>query len=372
MSVKVWKATLANRAGSTRDKYLFFFEGFVKATGLTPDQLREMKYQENLTAKPWERSQVENLLRKHLQEMEEAEYSCNTRKLAYNAVKSFFAANGMRLNLDRNDKPSGCAFGSKTPNEEEIRQIVNATEYLRNRVLILFLKDSGLRESDVVKPRWKDLEDYGEGFMGFTIETEKKKVKARSFIGPETTEVLRLYKEKRLKGTLKIPPEQNIGEHPVFALLTDPTKPMQPAVVSQEIGHIISLTGLEGVTGHGLRKFWEQNSKYEKLAYAKQMNGRALTDVERSYFWKETPELLAMYKANYRNLMINREDFRDVEDRLRSDYEREIKLLKDRIFELERKNTEQKKQLNNYMLTSGQVSELLRRIERLEKQAQRT
>ena len=249
--------------------------------------------------------------------------------------------------------------------------MVNATEHLRNRALMLFLKDSGLRESDAAKLKWKDLKDYSEGFTGFVIETKKKKTKARGFVGPETTEMLRLYKEKRIKGTEKIPPEENIEEHPVFALHENPEKRMRPRMMSVEIGRVINLAGVEGVTPHGLRKFWEQNMHLEKIAYQKQLNGRALTEVERAYFWKETPELFEMYRVNYRNLMISRQEFKDVEERLRREYERETKTLRDRIYELERKNLELTQKLNGFTLSSDQVQELLRRIEKLEKQAQK-
>jgi len=37
--------------------------------------------------------------------------------------------------------------------------------------------------------------------------------------------------------------------------------------MSDVIGGIISLVDMEGVTPHGLRKFWEQNSHYEHEAY---------------------------------------------------------------------------------------------------------
>jgi hypothetical protein len=81
----------------------------------------------------------------------------------------------------------------------------------------------------------------------------------------------------------------------------------------------------------------------EKLAYQKQMNGRALTEVERAYFWKETPELFDMYKANYHNLTIEKQEFKEVEERLRREYERETEALKDRILELESERNDIKK-----------------------------
>ena len=76
-----------------------------------------------------------------------------------------------------------------------------------------------------------------------------------------------------------------------------------------------------------------------------------------------------MYRGNYHNLTIEKQDFREAEDRLRRDYERETKSLRSQIYELERKNDELKAQLNSQKLTSEDVNELLRRIEKLEKNA---
>lgn len=143
--------------------------------------------------------------------------------------------------------------------------IRNAAEILRDKALIMFLKDSGLRQSDAAKLKWGDFKDYGEGFWGFQIQTRKKRVKARGFVGPEATEILMLYKRKRLEGTQKIPAEKNIEEHPVFALVSEPSKPTRPAVMCADIAKIISLAGIDNASPHGLRKFWEQNIHVENL-----------------------------------------------------------------------------------------------------------
>jgi len=318
-----------------------------------------MKFQEDQASKPWERNQIENLLRQYLKHMETS-YTCSTQKMVYAAVRSFFDAQGMPLFLKREDRPRGCAFGSKVLRREEIRRLRNATEYLRDKALILFLKDSGLRESDVARLLWRDLKEYGEGFMGFEIQTKKKKTKARAFVGPETTEVLNLYREKRLQGTQKLPPEENIEDHPVFALLSNPSKRLRPVSMSGVIGDIIKLAGIEGATPHGLRKFWEQNMHVENIAYQKQMNGRALTEVERAYFWKETPELFEMYKANYPNLRVEKQEFREAEQRLRKEYERETGALRDQIRELERKNRDLRGKLEEFGVVENKVVQLER------------
>ena len=140
-SLKVWEETIANRAESTKQDYRKHFECFIEWTGLNPDQLREMKWHEDQASKPWERSKVENLVRQYLQSLKG--YSCNTQRCFYTAIQSFFNANGVPLNLKRQDRPVGCAFGSKTIKQEEIRRIFNAAESLRDKALIMFLKDSG-------------------------------------------------------------------------------------------------------------------------------------------------------------------------------------------------------------------------------------
>ena len=328
-SIKVWENTLTNRAEGTQKQYRYYFSDFLRYAGVSPDELREMKFVENQEAKPWERNRVENLLRGYIKTLEKRNLTCSTQSLAYAATRSFFEAQGMPLFLKREDKPIGCAFGSKALIQEEIRQIKNAAELLRDKALIMFLKDSGLRQSDASTLKWKDFKDYGEGFWGFQIQTKKKKVKARGFIGSEAVEILELYKRKRMEGTQKLSPEENIEDNPVFALISEPKKVVRPEVMSGTLGRIISLAGIEKASPHGLRKFWEQNMHVEHVAYQKQMNGRALDSVERSYYWKEAHELFEIYKSNYDNLRIEKQEFKDVAQRLRREYEIEINGLKE-------------------------------------------
>jgi integrase len=345
-ALKIWKNTLANRAKGTRNQYFHYFNKFLDYAQVSADELREMKYEEDQEAKPWERNRVENLLRGYIKNLEEKNLTCSTQSLAFASVRSFFEAQGMPLNLKKEDAPQGCAFGSKTLTKEEIRQIKNAAEFLRDKALIMFLKDSGLRQSDAAKLRWGDFKDYGEGFWGFQLQTKKKKIKARGFIGPEATEILALYKRKRLEGTQKIPPEKNIEDHPVFALVSEPSKPVKATVMSGTLGKIINLAGIENASPPGLRKFWEQNVHFEHEAYQKQLNGRALDKVERAYHWKETQELFELYRANYLNLRIEKQDLRKATEQLRKEYDIENRYLRERIENLEQENLNLKQRLN--------------------------
>jgi len=298
--------SLTNRAEGTRKVYLAHFTRFVEYIKKTPDELRRLKWQENQSEKkPWERSHVENLVRQYLASMEQTEgLSCGYAQGAYAAIRSFFTKNGMPLFMDGNDRPDGEGIGSVVPSKEQVKQLVHGAGTLRYRALILFLKDSGLRISDALRLRWRDLNNHDGGFFGFEIITKKRKAKANGFVGQETTNALKLYKQKRLKGTRKILPERDIEEHYIFCARAQPTKALVVTAVSKNIGDIIRRIGFDGLKPHGLRKFWEQHMKADREAYLKQINGRKLTRTEKAYLTKEQPDLFEIYRQNYDDLRV--------------------------------------------------------------------
>jgi integrase len=305
-STKIWLKHLGIKSNGTRKAYLSAFSRFIDWIKMSPDDLREEKYSETKSAKPWEQSKVENKVREFLEYRQQNNIFCKTLKLDLTSIKSFFKANGLTLNIDNSEIPKGCGFGSKVPTHDEIRSLVEAAEDIRLKSLLLFLKDTGLRISDAVKVKWKDLKDYGNGFYGMKIITEKKNVPARPFFGPETTRIIFLYKKKREMGTEKIPPEQNIDEHPIFAQLCNPDEPINVMHIAVYFNKLTRLLGYTDLSAHGLRKFWEQNFKVEHPAIAKQFNGRTLTGDERAYHYKTDEQLFDIYKKNYDNLRIYR------------------------------------------------------------------
>ena len=328
--MSVWMEGLSNRSESTRESYQRHFKGFMSFTGMTADQLRQLKYEEDQNEKPWERSKVENLLRGYLQHLEEE--GKKNLEGPYYAVRSFFSCNGLRLNMNRGDAPNNhSSEGSSVPTPEGIRRVLNSCEYIRDRAIVLFLKDSGLRASDLPGLKWEDLKPYGaKGFIGFKVVTVKEGVLARGFVGPETAPVLMLYKKKRMEGTRRLPPEDNIEKHPVFALMSHGDQAMKGIVISARLSHIFELAGMreKDVSGHGLRKFWEQNVHAKKESYVKQLNGRALKKSEKAYDWLTRKELFEIYRENYGNLRVLTKtiakEVKELEERLRREYEQKL------------------------------------------------
>ena len=356
--MEIWKSHLANRAEATRDAYETYVAEFIEWSELSPDQIRQLKLEEETDAslKPWQKQKIENLVRRFLAYLEtrpqkgkrnrgKKGVTGSSRSLALCGIRSFFKAQGLPLRLDRSDQPEKSDMhASERPSREEIKKMVDGCNYLRERCLILFLKDSGLRESDLEGLKWRDLERFEGGFMGFILQTKKKKTKARGFVGAETTTLLALYKRQRLFGTEKIPPEKNLESHPIFALFSEPEKGLKPDVMSSRIGDVIRLVGIANVSAHGLRKFWEDNIHVKKEAHAKQLNGRKLTRVEKAYHWKTREELFQVYKENYDNLRVMSKPLKGeleaLETRIRREYESKIATLETRLRELEQREAE--------------------------------
>lgn len=370
-ALEIWRHALANRAESTKTGYFWSMQKFLEWAGVSANQVRQMKLEEEEKEKPWQRTEVENLVRRYLKHLESEGTPGSTRKTVLTGIRSFFQAQQLPLHLNRQDIPD-CAYmhASTVPTREDIKAMLNAATYIRDRGLILFLKDSGLRESDVEQILWKHFKKWQSGFWGFKLLTKKQHVKARPFIGPETVEVLKIYKRTRLQGTEKVPPEENLVEHPVFALLSDGSKPFQPKSMSVRIGEIIERAGLKekSLTPHGLRKFWEQNVHTEKPSHQKQLNGRKLSDVEKAYEWKTTEELFNVYRQNYSNLRLTPSVSEEV-SKLREEYEQEITVLRSRINMLNEKLERAKNLAIHPWQDRASVEELIRQkvVEELRK-----
>jgi len=233
-SMSYWLEQLANRSQSTRDHYVLYFKKFAEWMGKTADELIEMqKAARNHTGDLRENRVLEGKVKGFMKHLEDQNYSVATRKIVYASVLSFFESNVYPLDMHPHDRPSGESKGSRIPEKQEIVTILNAAKSQKYRAAILALKDSGLRISDVVRLKWSDATDLGEGFWGWKILTKKRKVQATPFMGPEATEALELLERK---------------DERVF--------PINPTVLSNTIGKIIKRAGLKDVSAHGLRKFF--------------------------------------------------------------------------------------------------------------------
>jgi len=283
---------LVNRSANTRRVYKTHFQLFLEYVKLSPNELIEMQ-----------RKAVESKVRAWLGELKTAK-SPATCRLALSSVKSFFELNLHPLRLTRLDRPQGDSQGSRIPEREEIILMLDASKW-KYRASIMALKDSGLRVSDLVRLRWEDKVDMGDGFWNFNLMTEKRKVVACAFVGPETTRLLEQFKTK-----------------------TGPIFDANKNAVNRMINIIIEKTGVKGVSAHGLRKYFVTSMEHARVPeqYYLHMMGKKSS----VYSEKRRSELFKAYRKAYPELNIYAVKERHEEiEKLKKDLDEKIKQVKE-------------------------------------------
>lgn len=212
-SMEFWEDELEGLAESTRTMYRRNFNKFIESRGLTAEELFHMHRKAQANEDPRERRTVERMVRDYMKAMQEEGKAPGTARHVAKAVRSFFDANGLTFNLRRQEKPPTVYHGSRVITPEKIRKFydsVGAEFRRRNRALILFAKDSGLRASDISKVNVEDylmaeevLNEAGERFKVFRpLQTQKNGQYAYIHIGPEAIKAIDDYLGERREGPL--------------------------------------------------------------------------------------------------------------------------------------------------------------------------
>lgn len=307
-AVKYWMSELANRSESTKQKYQQFFNAFCEWIGKNPNQILEERKEDLKATDPREQRRYEIKLKEFIAYLEAKGFSTSTQQVAYAAIRSFFETNYMPLNMRRADYPSGEALGYRAATKEDIRKICNKIS-LRTKTLIFFLKDSGLRVSDITKLKYghiaKELES-GSSFIPINVVTEKNKIVAKTFIGPETTRLLKKYISRRRKGTRKVEPEEITDNSPLFRKRKKPVT-ISRSGISSLIVHHVKRAGLENeISAHSFRKFFQTQLEAGGINpnWIDQMIGHKLQGVRGHYSRPTDQQLLQAYKGAYNFLRV--------------------------------------------------------------------
>jgi len=160
---------------------------------------------------PYENDWLPNLVKDFMREMIEDGKSPGYARHINSYMRFFCKASHITFQLDREDVPQGDSIGKTVISHRQILTIWDRCikEFkLRNRALIAFLKDSGLRPIDV---SGLDVDDYlkaleaspnSEFAIFRPILTTKKGRKAYPIVGPDAIEALNLYLDGRNTGPL--------------------------------------------------------------------------------------------------------------------------------------------------------------------------
>jgi integrase len=310
-SITQWMEVLANRAEGTRSNYRYYFSKFCEMLSLIPDKVLAKRIEDLKSEDRHIQHHFETQLKKFYPQFK----SYGAQQTAYAAVRSFFACHYVELKMLRSDAPTGENMGKRIPEKSEIRAMMDHATSIRDRAVISFAKDIGWRLSDICRLKWGDKTDMGDGFWSFQILTKKMKARANGFMGPETTRLMEAYKKSRGKGTKKIPPEIITDETPLFAVYGGRRKDLQRVrSMNQDwltlvLGKIARRVGLENVSGHSLRKYFQSTLEKPELhiqkTWIKQMMGKKLNPSDKPYVENRTRKLFEAYRNAYPALCIH-------------------------------------------------------------------
>jgi len=236
-------------------------------------------------------------LKKHIADLEKEGKSTGTQQQRYASIRSFFDCHYARLELLRTDYPSGESIGKEPADRSQIKLMMDVADPLQYRAMIAFLKDCGWRMGDVLKLKRGDVTDVGNGYWNFKKLTKKEKVVANAFVGPEATELMTLYLQKRERAGEKI-----MEESPLFLSEKGGFHKSVPWV-SEKISQIAKAAGAKNVSAHSLRKYFQNTLENPELhiqkTWIKQFMGKKLNPADAPYVEHRMEKLFEAYKKAY-------------------------------------------------------------------------
>lgn len=320
-----WDYALSLLADGTRRNYTNGMMRFLEAYDLDTEELYQMHYENTRSEDPRDSKKVPRMVGRLMKKLiDSGELMGSTSKHIYDGVSSFFRSNVLPFDM-KGEMPEIIKEGKDRMTKDQIRTLLDATGSYRNKSIITMMKDTGLRESDIVQMRVKHvlpiIKKENKEFHSFTIRQEKTNRKADPVFGPDATKYLRLWWKER--------ENYGIGENPddhVFCIVEDKpsstsktgitrreTKagdPLKPGGVANMIYHLIRKTGLQGsnISGHSLRKFHETQLGAGSLsdAWIDVMTGRIRSGSKKLYTKPDEDQLIRLYSKAYRELSLER------------------------------------------------------------------
>ena len=374
-SVKYWMDSLTCR-DVTKRSYLLHFRNFCRWLKKTPEELVTERKEDLGSEDRRVQHNSELQMTRYINYLKSLHRAPDTVRLAYYSVRSFYDNNYLTLELRANQAPKkGWPRGRAT--KEQVATLLSCAN-TREKALVLLIKDSGLAVSDVAQLSYKDVQEEfeaKEGFVAIRFVRVKTSIPSITFIGPEALDALRDYIEMRRRGTRDmypasarhkgVPPETLTGKSPLFVQHDRTHARLKAKDLSRIIKRLAAKAGVPTCTAHRIRKLFQTCLEDARVPFnwIQYFMAHKPLGVEGNYSLPSVKQLREAYTEAYQYLQL---------EPSRLSMEKELAAQRERMVELEKKNLELKQRLNGYVLSESQVSELLRRIEKLEKQAQQT
>ena len=218
--LNIWLEDMESRSPSTLKKYLYHLRLFCSFTELTPQELHDKREADIESGDRLQKRDIERQVKRLMAKMNRGEapwgkgdnrdqpQAPSTCRQVSKAVTSFFKIFGDRdfsLYIQERDKPQGDSNQIPGVSANQIWEMwsLGGDARDRNRAIITFLKDSGIRISDLCALNVGDyrktrsqphLNEAGEKFLVFDpFRTQKCGIIAHIHIGPEAVEDMDKY-----------------------------------------------------------------------------------------------------------------------------------------------------------------------------------
>ena len=310
-AVEYWLNELSGKADSTKKRYRSFLVRFSDWLDETPDEILENRNTDLRSEDRRVQRRYESQLLSFVSFLREKGFATATQQVAYASVSSFFEMNYVPLRMRRGDYPSGDALGMRAATRDDILRLIGAAdEDPRLIAMILFLKDSGLRVSDLIKLTYGDIRkplENGHEFIQLHMITQKNGIVAKTALGPEAVEALRLYFDSRRKGTRYLDSEVIKNSSPLFRSKINTVQPLTRSSVSSLILYNVKKTGLKGeISAHSLRKYTETRLEAAGVNpnWVDQIIGHRLPGSRGNYSRPEDTDLFQSYQDAYNELRV--------------------------------------------------------------------
>ena len=309
-SWNLWLNDLDTKSESTRYIYLRYFLKFLERWDTDPERLYQARLEHEASKDPRDRKIIEGWVKTQTKEILDEGLSAATARQLGKSVISFFDSQNMTFFLRTRDKPKVYNNGQRVILKDQIRKIwdrVGDEHRLRNRAMITFLKDSGLRISDMGNLDISDftgarnvINEAGETFKAFEpIRVVKTKTIAYVHIGPEAIKDIDTYLEEERTGYSE--------DDPLFIDRTgNRIKTVNTSTIIYKLAK--KLKNSNRISAHSLRKHFQV--AFESSGVAKnwigKYQGRIVGDSSRAYSQPEDVEgtLTKAYIDAYDSLRI--------------------------------------------------------------------
>jgi len=344
---------------------------------MTPDELIEERKRNLREEDPEVRNRVERLLHKYSRHLKEKGVSGNARRSYVVAVKSFFEKNYSPLNFKQRIRQRNRYLNNAATRQQVFKML--QVSNTRDRAIMLTMAQSGLAASDICSLTYGDIKkDFEAEITPCNIHKIRRKTgeEINTFITSQATDAIKLHLNERRKGTPYVAPETIEDNSPLFKS-SGKTHNEIRHITPNNFNHLVITkaakkaglyNGNRSLTSHSLRRFFQTTLEFASVPHnwIKLMMGHSLPETEGAYSKPTTEQLREMYQKATPLLLISSE--MELEAIKQS---RKIQQLEETVRILEHENLKLKQRLNGFTLSSDQVQELLRRIEKLEKQAQK-